>query len=251
MKKFPTPIPYKTIFQARYKAELKFYNLYISAAQQFPEYADWVTDRFKITLKDYNNHCSLTIAHNSFGYEQDSTDVDLEIKNISRTIERLPTALDVGSFLRLGYRQLYLISVDMPFESLVSIMNIKFFSQNNKLRQIIPSTVEDLMFRFNTSEEQYKHHISLGPIRKAEIPQWINFNADNHLNALTAEEDYRIIEQKYPETAVFIDIDFFQLSQQIPGSELLPFLDIARQKVREIATGLSEYLFSLEVEDRK
>ena len=70
---------YKTIFQARYKPTLRFYDLLNSAAQQLEnEYPYWLTTRLKVVFKDYEKHCSLNIGHNALAYEQDSADVKME-----------------------------------------------------------------------------------------------------------------------------------------------------------------------------
>jgi hypothetical protein len=66
MTRVPKPALYKTIFQARYKAELKFYELLMPAAQRLREYSHWETDRLRVTLRDFDKHCSVAIAHDSF-----------------------------------------------------------------------------------------------------------------------------------------------------------------------------------------
>jgi hypothetical protein len=80
MVRVPKPALYKTIFQARYKAELKFYELLMPAAQRLHEYSHCETDRLRVTLRDFDTHCSVAIAHDSFSYEQDSQDTAMEEK---------------------------------------------------------------------------------------------------------------------------------------------------------------------------
>lgn len=118
MVRVPKPALYKTIFQARYKAELKFYELLMPAAQRLRDYPHWETDRLRVTLQDFDKHCSVAIAHDSFSYEQDSQDNVMEEKYVQQVLDELPAALQVDFFMRLGYRRQYLIAVDMGADPL-------------------------------------------------------------------------------------------------------------------------------------
>jgi len=203
-------ISYKTIFQIRYKPKLEFYDLLMSAAQKLNEYPHWETNRLRVVLKDYEKHCSLSIGHNAFTYQQDSNDRKMEEKYIQQTLEYLPTALKIQFFNRLGYRKKYLISIKMSFESLVEVLYVKLFSQEDKLRRIMPSQVEDLMYRIDFKEDLYRYHVTVGPVKKFEIPKHIAYNIEHHLSPETREKEYQEIIAKYPDVAVFADIDFYQ-----------------------------------------
>ena len=184
----PKPVLYKTIFQARYKPQLEFYNLLIPAAQLFNDFPHWQTDRLKITLSDFEKHCSVGIAHDSFSYAQDFHDIDQEQTYIQRVLDILPTALHIGAFNRLGLRRWYLIPVDIPFESLVSILNVKLFSQDDRLRNIMPKQVDDLSYIIVSSDEPYKSRTVIGPMRKSEIPSFIVVDQEHHLDRQNREE---------------------------------------------------------------
>lgn len=248
MRKQPTPVLYKTIFQVRYKPQLSFYNLLMSAAQRFSEYPHWETTGLRVVLRDFDKHCSLAIGHNAFGYEQDSSDVAMEEKYIQRTLEELPSALQIESFNRFGYRRQYLIAVDMSFESLVSVMNVKLLSHDERLRRIMPAQVKDLMYRVDSADDHYKYHFTVGPVRKQEIPRYVTYNREHHLKPETGEEEYQVIVAKYPEVAVFVDVDLYQEEDHLRVEDAAPFTDTARQKVHRLTNDLSGYLFAKEVE---
>jgi hypothetical protein len=248
MLRVPKPELYKTIFQARYKAELKFYELLMPAAQRLHEYPHWETDRLRVTLRDFDKHCSVAIAHDSFSYEQDSKDTAMEEKYIQRVLDELPAALQVGFFTRLGYRRQYLIAVEMPFNGLVRVMNLKLFSQDERLRQIMPVQVEDLLYRIDSRDEPYRYHLTIGPVRKPEIPRYVTYNRQHHLNPLASEKEYLAIIEKYPDVAVFLDLDLYQEGERLQGGEAAPFVVAARQKLQGLAEDVSEYLFLREVE---
>ena len=80
------PKLYKTIFQARYKPSLKFYDLLFPTAQKFKDYPHWKTDRLNLTLRNFEKHFSLGIHHNNFAYEQDSDSDSDEKHNNNRAI---------------------------------------------------------------------------------------------------------------------------------------------------------------------
>lgn len=248
MVRVPKPALHKTIFQARYKAELKFYELLMPAAQRLHEYPHWETDRLIVTLRDFDKHCSMAIAHDSFSYEQDSQDTAMEEKYVQQVLDELPAALQVDFFTRLGYRRQYLIAVDMPFDGLVRVMNLKLFSQDERLRRIMPVQVEDLLYRIDSRDEPYRYHLTIGPVRKPEIPRYVAYNRQHHLNPLTSEKEYLAILDKYPEVAVFLDLDLYQESERLQAGEAAPFIADARHKLQSLAEDVSAYLFLREVE---
>lgn len=231
MPKTPTPIAYKTIFQVRYKAELKFYSLFINAAQKFTEYPDWLTDKLSILLKDLQNHCSLAIGHDSFGYEHDFPTKNIDQQYIQHAINELPQSLEITDFIRFGYRQIYLLSANMDIESLTSILQIKLFSQEQKLRNILPGSIENLIYRVNGEDEPYKYTLTIRPIQKADILSLAGINLEKHFNPQTFEQDFNKLEKIFPETACLVDIDIFQLSQALSGEELTAFVAISREKI--------------------
>jgi len=233
----------------RYKPELKYIDLLLPAAQYLDGYQDWETDRLRVTLKNYDRHCSFVVEHRVFGYEQDSSDLNMDRDYIQQALQKLPPALQIQSFTRFGYRRQYLIEVDMSFESLVSVSNVKLFSQDSRLRQIMPAGVEDLMCWVDSVEEPYHYKFIVGPVRKQEIPQHIVYNFKNHLNPATALTEYPTIVAKYPEVALLVDIDFYQAAESLLVEDATPFVDVARQKVHKLANDLCEYIFAMQVEE--
>jgi hypothetical protein len=172
----------------------------------------------------------------------------MEEKYIQRVVDKLPGALQVDFFTRLGYRRQYLIAVDMPFDGLVRVMNLKLFSQDERWRRLMPVQVEDLMYRINSRDEPYRYRFTIGPVRKPEIPQYVTYNRHHHLNPLTREKAYLAIIEKYPDVAVFMDLDLYQESERLQTGEAAPFVAAARQKLQGLAEDVSAYLFLREVE---
>ena len=233
---------YKTIFEVRYEAKLTFYDLLLPAAQKMDEYPHWITDKLSITLKDFNKRCSLAIRHQNLAYNQDSDDIENEEKNIKKAMELLPKNLNISSFTRLGFRRHYLIPTPMRFNELNDILNVKLLLQNDELRKILPQRVDDFAYRLDCSDDTFKYHIYIGPIRKSEIPRWINFNKELHLDPKTQQKDYLEILEGYPDVAIFIDIDIYREKEEILVKDVIPLYKETRDSVDNMVSGLKNYL---------
>ena len=160
----------------------------------------------------------------------------------------LPEALDIKAYTRLGFRRKYLIPVDMTFEQLVSILNVKLLLQDDRLIRIMPKKAEDLTYIVNSSEEPFRFHTTIGPVRKHEVPLYVTFNKEDHLESATADEVYQGIVQGYPDVAVFLDIDVYRVEEELPTKDAVSFVQAARDRIDKISTGLRDYFFSIDME---
>ena len=247
MPKTHLPRLYKAIFLASHKPHLDYYSVFRSAAAKLSNYPDWSTDFNSITLRSFDYRCSLTIQHNSFGFSQDSDDVKNEEARVKEAVDVLPGALQIKSFVRLGYRRQYLVPMNMSFEALVSILGLKLLSHDDQLEQFVPGRTEDLLYRVDRADSDYRYHLHLGPLRRQEVPRWIVFEAENHLAADVRMDQLRQIISGYPEVSTLIDIDMYRMADNISHKEAQTFVPHVRQKVDELATRFHEYLFSTEV----
>lgn len=248
MPSSPSAIPYKTIMQIKYKPNIRFYDWMMSAAEKMSEYPDWETDRLSIVKKDFDKHCSIAITHDSITYEQDSKDNQIEVARIEHLLSELPAVLNIGSLTRLGYRQQYLTPIDMPLDSLVEVLNIKLFSQNENLRSVLPNKITDVMYRIDSKSDDYKYHIIAGPVHRKEIPRWLTYNVQHHLKPETASQDYKDIIKGYPEVALFLDIDMYKDSEQINVCKAQDFVNFARENLSSMADGFSNFIFADKLE---
>lgn len=248
MAQLPSPILHKTVMQIRYQPNIRFYDWLMSAAEKMAEYAYWETDRLSVTCKDFEKHCSLTITHNSIGYEQDSSDAELENERIGNLLQILPAALNINSLMRMGYRRQYLAAVNMAFDSLVAVLNIKLFSQHERLRSALPHKVTDVLYRIDAQSDDYGYHITVGPVRRNEIPKWLVYNLPNHLHPKTANQDYKNIVDAYPEVALLFDVDVYRAAPQIDIFDSQMFVDFARKDIDSMVNRLTQYLFATELE---
>jgi len=237
----------KSIFRANYKPHLGYYNVFRSAAARVPGYPDWNTDFTSITLRDYSNRCSLTIQFNSFGYSQDSDDLRNEELRLADMLRILPGDLSIEQFQRLGYRRQYLVSANMSMEALVTILTLKLLSTNEQLEKIVPRKTEDLLYRVDCADESYRYHFHLGPLKRQEVPRYIQLQADDHFSPDAREDEIRKIMASYPDVSTLVDIDIYRAADNISASDASSFVTAARSRVHDLATRLNEYLFSTEV----
>lgn len=232
------------IMQVRYKPELTFYNLLYGAAKKIKNFPDWSTDRFHVTLKDYNEYCSVAIRHNNFAYEQDSSNEDLETRNINHIVSILPSELDLVESTRIGYRRRYLIPVSMSFEELNALMNLKMYS--DPLRNIAGfPEVKDMMYRVDLVDGEFDARLTVGPVGQIEIPQRIGFNEDHHIDP-NRENPLPKIYSVYPKVAIFVDIDVYQEGES-PISKCEDTVLKLKNRAESWIDLLADYLFESEI----
>ena len=193
---------YKTAFQVRYAPFFGVFQRLMPAAEKLAkDFPSWETDGVVVYLSDPGRRCSVKLEPDSSFFEQDSDDLGVEKRVCGSLNKAVKEDLKVESFLRIGYRQKSLVPVKMTFESLVKILDLKFLSQDEQFRQIMPP-ITDLMHRVDCFEDGTNYHITVGPVRGHEVPRFVGFNRERHLDKKTALTDYGAIAREYPETAV-------------------------------------------------
>lgn|GEM_PF-2574355 len=237
---------HKTILDLRYKPTLKHYELLFPAAQALDEYPHWKTDGSKITLADYERHCSITITHNVFNYHQDLDKNPDQSNYIERALTELPRLLEISSFARFGFRQKYLFETPMGFEEVCGVLNIRLFSQDDKLEELLPPTVEDLAYILDCADGDTHFHVKIGPLKKEEVPRRVGFSKDFHLAPENSQREFFQIEDSYPLVSILLDIDVYRYSKKIdiPVEDAIPFYKDAKSRVRTMVDDLTKYLFT-------
>lgn len=249
MSKQKAPVPEKVIFQVQYEARLGFYELLIPAARRLESlYPHWESTGLRVVLRDFDKRCSLAIAHNAATYDQDSSDTAMAETHVAKMLQELPPAFEIESFTRLGYRRQYLVPVQMPFESLVSVLNVKLLSQDERLRRFMPSEVKDLMYRVDCGDGPYLFHVTVGPLHKKEVPRYVALNREHHLAPEMAEEQYLALAAQYPDVSLFADIDMYRQGGAFPVSEAVDFTQQARDRVHGLVTNLYDYVLDEKVD---
>lgn len=247
----PQPYLLKTLFVANYAPYLDFYNNLFHACAKVPGYPDWRTNVLSVTLQDLDHYASATVAHNNIAFDHDFPDATTEQQHVQETFGTLPAGLGVKVWNRFGLRRWYVIPVTTEFDDLMKLVSVKFLSQNRGLKRILPYPVTDCLYRVFVGEDDDKATLTIGPVRRNEIKDYVPFNRQDHLKVQSAEADYQALIQRHPELAVYCEIDVYKAIEGLGSDELLPFYQEACQKCDRFADGVVTYLFSVDPEEQE
>ena len=240
--KLPSPTVWKTLFRAHFPPNLSYFSIFTNIASSIAGYPNWEMDGAKVTLIDWEKRRNAMLDYQSFAIEQDSGDLELETASIENLLARVPKELGLKELTRLGYRRKYLLAVEISFESLVAIMNTKLLRQA-ELGEFLPA-ISDSLFVFNSAGKPYSYNITIAPVRKTELLRALEFNQQFHLNPRGKAKDYEKVAEAHPNTAMLIDVDFFQSEARIPLESIISFLTQGRHEMQRITTALAAYCFS-------
>lgn len=235
------PVLYKTIFRIDYKAQLKFYELLYSSSQKLEGYPDWETTALSILLLNLDDHCSVGLNLKSISYEQDLGNNEICLKRVKDLIATMPEELQINSFTFFGFRQIYLIPVSMLYESLVTVINKKLYSQNEQIKKIFPQKLTDIMYRMDYSEDDYTIHLTLGPTFKEQSNDLIQINR-KHFKQNEIEKKIKEIYDSYPKTSILVDLDFVKLKNNLKLEEIVKNVDYVKSNIESMITKLIGYI---------
>jgi hypothetical protein len=239
--KISNPVVYKIIFRADFPVTLDYVASFGSVAAKLKGYPTWEVEAGKVMLHDPEKCRSATLDAGAIIYEQDSGDENSALQSIDDILRTWPQLLNISEYRRLGFRKKYLISGKFAFDQLVALVNSRAFRLED-LTTFLPK-IEDSYMRFDCIEEPYRFHIGLGPVRRREILSAMEFNR-NHLNPNTARKDLQKINDDYPETAAFLDLDFFQMDGKMKAESVNSFLIAGRKRLDQISEKWAEFLLN-------
>lgn len=197
----------KTIFQIKYQPKLSFYEKLYSNTFLFNEFPHWLTDRLKVTLRDYDLRHSLTIKHDSMTYESDLYKKSKDEKFIKLVSQSIDSFIERENLLKVGHRVIGLKTVSMEFSELVNIINMKFYSED--FLGIFGPEVAENSISIASRQEDIGYQLTINPLEKKYISQFVDFNFEHHINPQSSERFSEIVEMQnsYPEVAIGYDID--------------------------------------------
>lgn len=198
----------KAIFQVNYKAYLEFYEKLFKLNKIFDKFPHWITDRLKITLKDYDKMHSLSIKHDAVIYDSDKFKEKEEEEIITILDDNFKLFANFDSINRVGHRFLCFIHCDLSFEDINELLKNKFIS-NEMLTVFNKESVIDHSVVIRSEINNYQIRIQIGPIKKKEVPEFIKFNAEHHIDQSSLSKFSQISNEldSYPDSALFFDLD--------------------------------------------
>lgn len=245
MAKFPPAEPRKTIFQVRYKPQLRFYGLMYDVAQSFEGYAHWITNRLSVTLRDFEQRHNITISHESTSYETDLPKTDTTAKQIGAIVERLPKYVQDGEVRRVGYRQKLFAGVKFGQPELEAILNAKLL--NTDFVASLGGEPTDMTIVLIGEIESTSYRITVGPMKRSEVPNFLEFNATQHIDPANIDGTLKDVYAGFPDVALYFDIDCFKIGEAIRLAEVALFAEKAPQLAGTIVDGILRYIFRTEL----
>ncbi len=237
---------YKTVFRADYKPALSFYQKLFPIASELSGYKDWITTGLAITLQDFDERCSVSLAHNFFVYVRDMKpqhDAKFDITRMDAIVNKVPVQLDLDKFQRLGLRCWFLQPVKMKFEQLVFVVNDKFLLQSKDIKEGICSSPTDVAYTVHFDEGRLKVKLRVGPMKKDEVE--MQFQPDRNSNfavkerTLPSEELFADI----PDVALLMDIDISQ--DEIKRDGIKGFLGDSLALQSKLSENIVKYVLGL------
>jgi len=237
---------YKTVFRADYKPSLGFYPKLFPVAAELSGYKDWVTTGLAVTLQNFDERCSVSLAHNFFVYVRDmkrQDDAKFDNTMIQPVIENVPARLGIDTFQRLGLRCWFLQAVKMQFEQLVFIVNDKFFLQTKDIKEGICRSPSDAAYAVHFNEAGFKVRLRVGPMKREEVEA--QFLPDRNSNfavrerALPSEELFGDI----PEVALLMDIDISSI--EIKSNEIAKFFENSQALQTKLSENIVKYVLGV------
>ena len=199
----------KCIFQIRYKPLLPFYDKLFSQENIFSYFPHWQTDRLKIILRDFDKQHNLVIKHDSITYETDKYSRKIEEEVLKLVESNINNLIAKDNIIRYGHKFFTLIPLDMDFDELVPIINLKFYESG--FLSSLKSKPDDSSVMITSKINELIYHMHLGPIKNVEIPKFIKFNIENHIDpsSPTKYSEIAKIFETYPKTALYFEMDIY------------------------------------------
>lgn len=240
------PTNYKTVFKADHKPKLDFYERMISIASSLPDYPDWITTGLAVTLQNFDDWCSFSLAHNTFMYireiQKDNPKYG-DDKRIRTILDRVLPKLEIESYQRVGLRCWFLAPVTMKFDQLVELVSQRFLVDNKEIRQGICPAATDVAYAVHFVDNEFRVQLRAGPLRREETEQQFgpNRNTNVPVSKRTLPPDELFVG--FPEVSLLIDID---VSRTDVKSKELPDAYLKGQEIQhKLSQNISKYVFGL------
>lgn len=232
----------KSIFQIKYKPVLSFYDNLYKKDNIFNQFPHWQTDRLKVTLRDYEKRHSLTLKHDSIIYETDNYSNKFEKDIINLISDNINEITTTDKITRIGHRFFCLAPVKISFNELVTILNLKLFSKD--FINSVTQKIDDSTVTITSTHADLKYRLQVGPMKDKEVPGFIIFNIENHIDASSTKKysDLAELVENYPETSFYIDLDLLT-QENASNYDILKFYKKTKSSFSEITNSLLKYIF--------
>ena len=223
------------VFELRYEPYIDmldrrgFLTDLLSKKLKMPE---WIVgnDRIDITSKDKKERCF--ISYKELGYALKNPGSHSHFQD--RTTKFLNIMSDSGSHFqlnsikRLGVRSNYLIGYEGKFEELLKIFKKSYLNYSDEKFSLFKGTFIDagVLLNFKTSDGYF--NTNCGPMKKEQYSQFFD----------------GIIIEDLPDTALFLDIDYFKNDfNDANWKNIIDLIQKYSQRSNEIHDAISAVMF--------
>jgi hypothetical protein len=150
----------------------EFYPKMFALASEISGYKDWLTTGLAVTLQDFDERTSFTLAHSFFAYSRDMNPKEgpePDAKRIAEIVQKIPPPLELDRFERLGLRCWFLYPVEMKFDQLVYVVGDKFLVQSKEIKEGICPSPTDVAYHVHFNDGDLKVKLRAGPIVRDEL----------------------------------------------------------------------------------
>ena len=195
-------------------------------------------DSAAVVLKDPEKHCSVTISHKAWSFDQDFGVEDSEHLHVPSVFGVLANGFGIELFERVGFRRRVYFDAAMPFPDLAKVLSAKFFQESQSLRKAVPQRLEDLSFQWVLRDGERKLYVGLGPATKQELRSMLPLTAANFDDPLAAMHMF----DECPAVSVFMDVDA-SVSDPTPANRVAETISELRQSGMQLVDSLHGYIF--------
>lgn len=239
------PVNYKTIFRADYKPSLDFYDKLFPIASKLQGYPDWRTDRLTITLQNFDEQCSFSLAHTNFVYVRDMERERArgqDDKRIEVALGAVQSHLQIQNYERVGLRCWFVQAVAMSFDDLVSLVSEKFFVQSKQIKDGICPQPTDVAYAVHFEDNDLEVRLRAGPLKRDEIE--LQFQPDRgnlplKKRTLPSEELF----SEFPEASLLMDIDTSR--KKVSSKEISQTYTDAQTLQSKLSQNIARYVFGI------
>ncbi len=227
----------KIIFEARFKANIGFFDVRNKLAQSFSkEFPDWLYDAVTTRMFNKKEHYHLMMDSKRIGFDFDRNGLFRDAKDqIIKISKKINDTLSIELFERLGLRMFLVHPTTMSYEELNKIFDTKMLSQSDKFRDIYSSKIKEYAVAIDFERDGFSFNMAIGTTKKEESYKRIPFNP-----SIFSADDRKDMQSTISEANIFIDLDCYKLD--IKSTYFKNYVEEAFIKSNQILNEMLKYL---------
>jgi len=185
--------------QIRFRPNLELFHNIPTILKEFEtDFEEWRAPKhsdvslYSPTKKKYLHLTSDSISYVSEGEEKDEAEY-----YINKVFLKLANSHGIKEIRWVGFRNTQILESKFKFEELAEVVFKKFYSSSKQITKISGSELKDVVFVFDSKNNDFYNHIQIGPVRQREA-----------LERFRAGFSTQQIDLK--DNNIFIDLDVFK-----------------------------------------